>query len=201
MSGLADVADQVRHCHCCRLSSGRTLAVPGEGPENAAIMLIGEGPGYHEDQQGRPFVGPAGQFLESLLHSINLRRSEVFITNVVKCRPPENRDPMPDELAACRPHLDQQSALIKPKLVVTLGRFSMQIAFSGVTISSIHGTAKRVGDIVYMPMFHPAAALHQQRYRSLIEQDFLKIPALLAELRSVEPEDGLSQSPEQLSLF
>ncbi len=201
MSELAELADQVRSCRLCRLAAGRTLAVPGEGPGNATIMLIGEGPGYHEDQQGRPFVGPAGQFLESLLQSINLRRADVFITNVVKCRPPENRDPLPDELAACRPYLDRQIALIKPKLVVTLGRFSMQIAFSGVTISAIHGKAKRVDDVVYVPMFHPAAALHQQRFRSMIEQDFLKIPALLAELRSVEPEDGPSTAPEQLSLF
>ncbi len=201
MSEIVQIAEEVRRCRLCRLASVRTLAVPGEGPEDAKIMLVGEGPGYHEDQQGRPFVGAAGQFLESLLHSINLRRSDVFITNVLKCRPPENRDPMPDELAACRPFLDRQIALIKPKIVVTLGRFSMQIAFSGVTISSVHGTAKRVGDLVYMPMFHPAAALHQQRFRSMIEQDFLKIPALLAELSSVEPEDGLSQPPEQLSLF
>jgi len=142
--------------------------VPGEGPENAKIMMVGEGPGYHEDQQGRPFVGPAGQFLEELLRSINLRRSDVYITNVVKCRPPENRDPMPDELVACRPYLDRQIALIRPKLVVTLGRYSLQIAFSGVSISAIHGTARRIGDVVYLPMFHPAAALHQQRFRSLI---------------------------------
>lgn len=175
--------------------------MPGEGPENAKIMMVGEGPGYHEDQQGRPFVGPAGQFLEELLRSINLRRSDVYITNVVKCRPPENRDPMPDELVACRPYLDRQIALIRPKLVVTLGRYSLQIAFSGVSISAIHGTARRIGDVVYLPMFHPAAALHQQRFRSLIEQDFLKIPALLAELKPVEPEDGASAAPEQLSLF
>lgn len=175
MSELAQLHDQVRSCPLCRLSNTRTLAVPGEGPEGPQILFVGEAPGYHEDQQGRPFVGAAGQFLESLLGSIDLRRTDVYITNIVKCRPPDNRDPQPDEIAACRPYLDRQIALLEPRLVVTLGRHSMQIAFPGATISRIHGQPKRIGDVVYLPMFHPAAALHQQRYRSLIEEDFLKI--------------------------
>jgi DNA polymerase len=163
-------------------------------------MFIGEAPGYHEDQQGRPFVGAAGQFLETLLASINLTRQDVYIANVIKCRPPNNRDPQPDEIEACRPYLSQQIALIKPKIIVTLGRFSMQLAFAGVTISRIHGTPKKIGDIVYFPMFHPAAALHQPRYRSFIEQDMLKIPEILADLQSIEAEDD-SPAPQQLSLF
>lgn len=201
MSELAQLHDQVRSCPLCRLSNTRTLAVPGEGPEGPQILFVGEAPGYHEDQQGRPFVGAAGQFLESLLGSIDLRRTDVYITNIVKCRPPDNRDPQPDEIAACRPYLDRQIALLEPRLVVTLGRHSMQIAFPGATISRIHGQPKRIGDVVYLPMFHPAAALHQQRYRSLIEEDFLKIPALLAELSTVEPEDDPDEAPEQLSFF
>jgi uracil-DNA glycosylase len=177
------------------------MAVPGEGPEKAKIMFVGEAPGFHEDQQGRPFVGAAGKFLEELLASINLSRRDVYIANVIKCRPPENRDPQPDEISACRPYLDQQIALIKPQIIITLGRFSMEIAFSGVSISRVHGLPKKVGDIVYFPMFHPAAALHQPKFRSAIETDMLKIPQILADLQSVEPEKTEPQAPQQLSLF
>lgn len=201
MSELAALYQQVRRCQRCPLSATRSMAVPGEGPENAAIMFIGEAPGFHEDQQGRPFVGAAGQFLDQLLASINMARRDVYICNVIKCRPPANREPLPDELQACRPYLDQQLALIKPKLVVTLGRFSMELAFSGVSISRIHGVAKKVGDVLYFPMFHPAAALHQPKYRSLIEQDMQKIPGILAGLQPVEPAAGPVEPPKQLSLF
>jgi len=203
MAELEELNEQIRHCRLCRLWQGATLAVPGEGPLNAKIMFVGEAPGFHEDQQGRPFVGAAGNFLESLLQSINLSRKDVFITNVVKHRPPNNRDPQPDELAACRPYLDRQIELIKPKIIVTLGRYSMELAFSGVTISRIHGQPKKVGDIIYFPMFHPAAALHQPRYRSLIEADMQKIPQILADLESVEEEEGEEGGapPQQLSLF
>jgi uracil-DNA glycosylase family 4 len=198
---LDQVHAQVRTCTLCRLAQTRTLAVPGEGPHDAKIMFIGEAPGFHEDQQGRPFVGAAGQFLEELLRSINLSRRDVFIANVIKCRPPGNRDPELDELAACRPYLDQQIALIKPKVIVTLGRFSMQLAFSGLSISRVHGTPKKVGDVIYFPMFHPAAALHQPKYRSAIESDMLKIPSLLTQLSPLEPEESKPQDPQQLSLF
>lgn len=177
------------------------MAVPGEGPEDAEIMFVGEAPGYHEDQQGRPFVGAAGQFLEKLLASINLTRNDVYITNVVKHRPPNNRDPQPDEIAACRPYLERQIELIKPKIIVTLGRYSMELAFAGVSITQVHGVPKRVGDIVYFPMFHPAAALHQPRYRSFIEQDILKIPQILADLQSLQDEKRKPRPPEQMSLF
>jgi len=183
------------------LAQGRHLAVPGEGPERPKILFIGEAPGFHEDQQGRPFVGAAGQFLEQLLASINLTRRDVFIANVIKCRPPENREPQPDELAACRPHLERQIALLKPKLIVTLGRFSMELAFAGVSISRVHGIPKKVGDVVYFPMFHPAAALHQPKFRSLIEQDILKIPPILADLESVKTEEEQPKPSQQLSLF
>jgi DNA polymerase len=199
---LEQLNQGIRQCQLCRLAQGRTLAVPGEGPENARIVLVGEAPGFHEDQQGRPFVGAAGQFLETLLASINLTRRDVYICNVIKCRPPGNRDPQPDELSACRPYLDKQLALIKPKIIVTLGRFSMELAFSGVTISRIHGMPKKVGEVVYFPMFHPAAALHQPRFRASIESDVLKLPQLLADLQSVEvAEPSPPEPPQQLSLF
>ncbi|OGO04911.1 MAG: uracil-DNA glycosylase [Chloroflexi bacterium RBG_13_56_8] len=198
---LQELHQQISVCPLCRLSRGRTSAVPGEGPARADLMFVGEAPGFHEDQQGRPFVGAAGQFLEKLLASINLSREDVFITNVVKCRPPNNRDPMPDELAACRPYLDEQITLVNPKLIVTLGRFSMELAFSGVTISRVHGMPKKVGDIVYFPMFHPAAALHQTRYRAQIEQDMLKIPQILADLQAFGAGEEKPHHPRQLSLF
>jgi uracil-DNA glycosylase len=201
MRELDEITRQVRQCTSCRLAEGRTMAVPGEGPDSVRIMFVGEAPGFHEDQQGRPFVGAAGQFLEKLLASINLSRREVYICNVIKCRPPSNRDPLPDELATCRPYLDQQIALIKPKVIVTLGRFSMELAFSGVSISRVHGIPKKIGDIVYFPMFHPAAALHQPKFRTFIESDMLKIPQILADLQAIEPEQTKPEAPTQLSLF
>jgi DNA polymerase len=201
MSELETLCEQIRNCQKCPLSRGRTLAVPGQGPEDAALMFIGEAPGFHEDQQGLPFVGAAGKFLDQLLASINLSRQDVYIANVIKCRPPDNRDPLPAERTACRPYLDKQIELIKPKMIVTLGRFSMQLAFSGVTISQIHGKPKKVGDLVYFPMFHPAAALHQPRFRVLIEQDMLKIPQILANIQSIEAEAEAPPPPEQLTLF
>src|SRR5579863_2645737 len=126
---LREVATEVSTCSKCDLCKGRTRAVPGEGSPTAKILFIGEGPGFNEDRQGRPFVGPSGQFLEELLKSIHLNRSDVFITNVVKCRPPENRDPLPDEIAACDDYLDRQIAAIQPQVIVTLGRFSMETVF------------------------------------------------------------------------
>ncbi len=201
MTTLEELNAQIRACQRCRLAKSRTLAVPGEGPSNAKIMFIGEAPGFHEDQQGRPFVGAAGQFLEELLASINLTRQQVFIANVVKCRPPNNRDPQPDEIEACRPFLEAQIALLKPKIIVTLGRYSMALAFSNVSISRIHGQPKRVGDIVYFPMFHPAAALHQPQYRALIERDILKLPQILADLEAIKPAPDEPSSPQQLRLF
>ena len=163
MSELGDLYQKIKVCQDCILSQGRTNAVPGEGPEDADIMFIGEGPGFHEDRQGRPFVGAAGNYLNELLEKIELSRDQVYITNVVKCRPPGNRDPQPEEIEACRPYLDTQIENIRPRLIVTLGRFSMQRYFPGASISRIHGQPKRVGNVIYYPMFHPAAALHQPR--------------------------------------
>jgi uracil-DNA glycosylase family 4 len=190
----------IRACTLCGLHKGRTQAVPGEGPINADIMFIGEGPGFHEDRQGRPFVGAAGQFLEELLASINLTRQQVYIANVVKCRPPGNRDPLPDELAACAPYLDRQIEVIRPKVIVTLGRFSMARFFPGASISKIHGQPKRVGNVLVVPMFHPAAALHQPKWRPVVEADFKKLPGFIAEAASFGEQKPPPQA-QQLSLF
>ena len=130
MSELTQLYDEVRRCQLCDLGKGRTKAVPGDGPETARIMFIGEAPGYHEDQQGIPFVGAAGKFLDELLAGIGMQRKDVYICNVIKCRPPGNRDPLPDEIQACQSYLDRQIALIKPRVVITLGRFSMARYFA-----------------------------------------------------------------------
>jgi DNA polymerase len=201
LSKLTELYREVRVCHKCILSEGRTNAVPGEGPEDAEIMFIGEGPGFHEDRQGRPFVGAAGKYLEELLATIDLRREDVYIANVVKCRPPGNRDPLPEEIEACRPYLDAQIDIVRPRLIVTLGRFSMQRYFPGASISRIHGQPKRVGNVIYYPMFHPAAALHQPRWRSLVEEDISKIPGLLSRLDEIEEDEPDVPQAEQLSLF
>jgi len=190
----------IRACTLCALHKGRIQAVPGEGPVNADIMFVGEGPGFHEDRQGRPFVGAAGQFLEELLASINLTRQQVYIANVVKCRPPGNRDPLPDELSACAPYLDRQIEVIRPKVIVTLGRFSMARFFPGASISKIHGQPKRVGNVLVVPMFHPAAALHQPKWRPVVEADFKKLPGFIAEAGSFGEEKPPPQA-QQLSLF
>ena len=202
MTEMEEIYAQIRACQKCDLGRGRTRAVPGEGPLSAAIVFIGEGPGYHEDQQGRPFVGAAGKYLSELLAGIHLSRSDVYITNVVKCRPPKNRDPLPEEIEACQAYLDQQVALIKPRVIVTLGRFSMARYFSGQTISRVHGQHRRVGDNVYFPMFHPAAGLHQPRYKAMIEEDFQRLAALLADLDHDETTPAAPPpTAQQLSLF
>ncbi|MCX6023122.1 MAG: uracil-DNA glycosylase [Chloroflexi bacterium] len=186
MSALTDLHQQIEKCTLCALAQGRNRAVPGEGPEDARILFVGEGPGMQEDRQGRPFIGPAGQFLNELLASIGLDRTKVYITNVVKSRPPNNRDPAPEEIAACAPWLEQQIAIIRPKIIVTLGRFSMARYFPGQTISRIHGTHKRVGDLTVFAMYHPAAALHQDRLKDTLRADIKKLPALLADLEAEE---------------
>jgi DNA polymerase len=205
---LDQIAAEVRSCLRCPLGKGRTHAVPGEGPANPRILLIGEGPGYHEDVQGRPFVGASGQYLEELLAGIRLRRKDVFITNVIKCRPPGNRDPEPVELAACRDYLDRQIALMHPDVIVTLGRFSMQRYFPGQSITRIHGQPRRVGDTFYLPLFHPAAVLRNPDWRTQMAADFARIPQLLAELdaeRAPKPPEPVQEDDEegytQLSLF
>ncbi len=176
---LATIAKQVAGCKDCALCQGRTNSVPGEGNPDADIMFIGEGPGFYEDQQGRPFVGASGKFLDDLLRSIGLDRKTVFIANVVKCRPPQNRDPQPDEIAACAKYLDAQVASIAPKVMVTLGRHSMQRYFPGESISRIHGQPRRKEGLIVVPMYHPAAALHQGSLRKVIESDFSRLPEFL----------------------
>lgn len=207
------IAQETRGCTLCGLHAGRTRAVPGEGPPDAKIMLIGEGPGYHEDRQGRPFVGPSGQLLDELLAMAGLKRSDVFIGNVVKCRPPQNRDPQPDEVATCTEHyLYRQIAVIDPDVVVTLGRFSMSLFLPGAKISRIHGQPHSVGGRLIVPMLHPAAALHQPQNRPLIEADFQRLPTLIAEAERAaaaaaaaapapKPNDDAEPPLEQLSLF
>ena len=203
MPELKSLYSEISACQRCSLGRSRTKSVPGEGPEDAAIMFIGEAPGFHEDQQGRPFVGAAGHFLEELLASINMTRRDVYICNVIKCRPPGNRDPMPNEIQACAEYLQKQIAHIKPRLIVTLGRYSMANYFPQVSISKIHGQAKRVGGVLVLPLYHPAAALHQPRYKADIEADFKKIPVLLKEAAAVDepPAPAGPKGAEQLSLF
>jgi len=198
MSALSELHNEIAVCQRCDLYKYRTKAVPGEGSENAEIMFIGEAPGWHEDQQGLPFVGPAGQYLDNLLVSINLKRGQVYIANVIKCRPQGNRDPLPAEISACRKWLDRQIEVIHPKMIVTLGRYSMAMFFSGKSISQIHGTAQKRDNIIYYAMYHPAAALHQQSLRRTIEEDMLKIPSLLAEAKNIVEAEPPSQ---QLSMF
>jgi DNA polymerase len=204
---LEQIAAEVRACQRCPLGKGRTHAVPGEGPADARVMFIGEGPGFHEDQQGRPFVGASGQYLEELLASIGYHRRQVYIANVIKCRPPANRDPEPAELAACRGYLDRQLELIKPWVIVTLGRFSMDRYFPGQSISRIHGRPKRVGDLFYLPMFHPAAALRNPDWRREMAKDIQRIPEMLKELEAAKApppplkDDAEGGKFEQLSLF
>ncbi len=199
---LNQIAEEVAVCTACKLHHSRKNAVPGEGPVTADLMFIGEGPGFHENEQGRPFVGAAGKFLEELLGTIGLKREDVFIGNVVKCRPPGNRDPMPEEIEACSSYLERQIEAINPKVIITLGRFSMARYFPNAKISQIHGQAKEVDGRLIVPMYHPAAALHQPSLRSVVQEDFAQLPAMIAsgvaEPTPDEPEEG---DPEQLSFF
>ncbi|MCJ7654539.1 MAG: uracil-DNA glycosylase [Dehalococcoidia bacterium] len=198
MSALTELYQQIALCNKCDIARLRTKVVPGEGAENAGIMFIGEAPGWHEDQQGRPFVGQAGQYLDRLLLSIGLNRQQVYIANVIKCRPPDNREPLPTEIQNCCDWLDSQIDIIKPRMIVTLGRYSMARYFPGKSISKIHGTAVKRDNTIYFAMYHPAAALHQQSLRNEIETDMLKIPKLIAEMNKVQEE---KPQPQQLNMF
>jgi len=199
---LDEVATLVRSCGRCELCRGRTNAVPGHGNLTTEIMLIGEAPGQNEDKQGLPFIGASGQFLNHLLASIELSRDDVFITNIVKCRPPGNRDPLPDEIAACGSYLDTQIDAIDPLMIVTLGRFSMSKWFPNERISRIHGQARTFGQRVVVPMYHPAAALHQASLRSTIEADFERLPRILAQAREqLAPADEAADPINQMRLF
>jgi uracil-DNA glycosylase family 4 len=198
MSALAQLCNEIIACRECELANYRTKAVPGEGAEDADLLFIGEAPGWHEDQQGRPFVGPAGQFLDQLLASIGLSREEVYIANVIKCRPPQNRDPLPVEIQSCRKWLDRQIEIIQPEMIITLGRYSLARYFPNQSISKIHGKPRKLQGVIYYPMYHPAAALHQGSLRQTIETDMLKIPKILAQGKELPQDEVESQ---QLNLF
>jgi uracil-DNA glycosylase len=188
-TALEVIATEVRACTACRLHVGRTQAVPGEGHPSTEVLFVGEGPGYNEDRQGRPFVGAAGSFLTELLGSVGWKRDEVFITNVVKCRPPDNRDPEPDEIAACAPFLRRQVEALDPALIVTLGRHSMGRFMPGARIGQVHGTTApadpetgaRGADV--FAMYHPAAALHQGSLRRTLIDDMARVPGALVTAR------------------
>jgi uracil-DNA glycosylase family 4 len=184
---LAALADRVRACTACAMAATRTNAVPGEGSPTARVLFVGEGPGYNEDRQGRPFVGAAGSFLNQMLASIGLSREDVYIANMVKCRPPENRDPLPEELAACAHFLDEQIALIAPRVIVPLGRHALSRWFPGGSISRLRAKARRVEGRLIFPLYHPAAALHNGGLRATIEADFRALGDLLASLGAPEP--------------
>ena len=213
-AALSAIASQIKDCTKCELYKGTTNAVPGAGNPNAEIMFIGEGPGFHEDRQGLPFVGRSGDYLTYLIKLIGLERDQVFITNVVKHRPSENRDPQPDEIIACKSYLDKQIDIIQPAVIATLGRFSMARYFPDAKISSIHGQPKYGGDpiIAYYPLFHPAAALRNPGLRKDMEADFHRLHDVIAEVKKrrsgdTQPPDEAQKPPDddrplqQLTLF
>ena len=188
---LATVALEVSACTRCPLHVGRTRTVPGEGNPLSDVLLVGEGPGAREDATGRPFVGPAGQLLDELLRAIGWSREQVFIANVVKCRPPANRDPEPDEISACRPYLDRQEAALDPAVIVTLGRHSLRRYLPDARIGEVHGRLRRSGGRFVFPMYHPAAALHQASLRETLFADMRGLPAaLLTARQAIEAEQS-----------
>ena len=211
MDTLAEVAQLVKHCTDCPLHQGRINAVPGEGAAAADIMFIGEGPGSEEDRRGLPFVGPAGRFLDELLASIGMRREQVFIANMIKCRAPQNRDPLPAEMAACGKYLDRQIQLVDPRLIVTLGRFALGRFFPGESITRARGKVRKKDGLFIYPVMHPAAALHRQENRAAIVADFKAIPSVLEDLArtaavqqpAVQEPAAQTQTPQpqQLTLF
>lgn len=203
---LEEIAKKVAGCQKCPLYKNATNPVPGEGNPEAEVMFIGEGPGYHEDQEGRPFVGQAGKLLDKLIESIGLRREEVFIANVVKHRPPENRDPLPEEINACQEYLNEQIRVINPKIIVTLGRFSMNEFLPGEYISKVHGQARFVdfsGERrTVIPQYHPAAALRSTRVMEELKSDFQKIARFLGgNFEEIDEPETVKDEEKQLGLF
>ena len=206
---LEAYAAQTAACTRCRLAEGRTQVVFGNGDPSADLMFVGEAPGFHEDQQGMPFVGQAGKLLDQLLAGIGLSRDMVFVANVLKCRPPGNRDPMPDEIEACESHLFRQVELIKPKVVATLGNFSTKL-LSGkqLGITRVHGQEQQVTlggrAVVLYPLYHPAAALYTPAMLKVLQEDFRRIPELLGRVVEPEPEPApllVAEPAVQLGLF
>jgi DNA polymerase len=202
-AALEQIADEVRECTRCRLHEGRTRAVPGEGDPDTEVVFVGEGPGFNEDREGRPFVGRAGGLLVRLLAHIGWRREDVFITNVVKCRPPDNRDPQPDEIAACAGYLRHQLEVLDPAVVVTLGRHSMGTFMPGARIGQVHGTtapadpATGARDALVFAMYHPAAALRTASIERESFEDVARVPSVL--LRARERRAGGAPSPEPVA--
>ena len=203
-AALEVIASEVRACTRCRLHETRTRAVPGEGDPDTEVVFVGEGPGMNEDREGRPFVGRAGGLLVRLLGSIGWQRDDVFITNVVKCRPPDNRDPEPDEIAACAPYLRRQLEVLDPAVVVTLGRFSMQAFIPGARIGQVHGTTHPVdpetgaANALAFAMYHPAAALRSSGVEQTSFEDVARVPDVLLRarrLRAGEPEPAVGAAP------
>jgi uracil-DNA glycosylase family 4 len=201
-AALDAIAAEVAVCTRCRLHQTRTRAVPGEGTAATEVVFVGEGPGFNEDRQGKPFVGQAGALLTELLAAVGWSRDEVFITNVVKCRPPENRDPEPDEIAACGPFLGRQLEALDPALVVTLGRFSMARFSPGARIGQVHGTFRKADpesgapEALTFAMYHPAAALHQGSLKATLFRDMEGVPAALIEARSLRVAVPAQPDPE-----
>ena len=207
---LSEIAEEVKICQRCELHHLRKNAVPGEGPADAKIMFIGEGPGFHENEQGRPFVGQAGKFLDELLAAAGLLRKQVFIANVVKCRPPGNRDPKEEELAACADFLERQIAAIKPRIIVTLGRFSMARYMPLAKISQVHGKPIWDDERLIVPMYHPAAALHQPPLKATLISDFRRLPEWVKQVEERHPRQSVEAkqtekpekpTPSQLTFF
>ncbi|HOJ02222.1 MAG TPA: uracil-DNA glycosylase [Anaerolineaceae bacterium] len=208
---LVDIRAEIAQCTKCPLARTRKNTVPGEGSADAEIMFIGEGPGFYENEQGKPFVGQAGKFLDELLAYAGLKREQVFITNVVKCRPPDNRDPEPSELEACSSFLDRQIACLHPKVIVTLGRHSMGKFLPNAKVSQIHGRSAWVRGQLIVAMYHPAAGLHQPTLKSTIIADFRKLPEIIEQARKSEmiqkanpqseEEEPHKEDPTQLSFF
>ena len=200
MSDFDALERRVKACTRCTLSQKRTNAVPGEGSRSADVVFVGEGPGFHEDQQGRPFVGPAGRLLDELLASVGLDRKDVYITNMIKCRPPNNRDPLPGEIEACKPYLDEQIEMIAPKVIVALGRYSFSKFFPDEPIGKARGKPRRWNGLIVYPMYHPAAALRNGSLRAALERDFQSLLPLLEKgLPSARPQEA--DQSEQLSLL
>ncbi|HVS48077.1 MAG TPA: uracil-DNA glycosylase [Candidatus Dormibacteraeota bacterium] len=190
--------DEIRSCKNCGLHATRTQAVPGVGPSPADIMIVGEAPGFNEDRQGEPFVGAAGKLLDTLLARIGLSRADVYITNVLKCRPPMNRDPMPNEAESCSPYLKRQLDLVQPKVVLILGRHALERLMPGQgSISRVHGSLVRRGDVAYVPLYHPAAALHNGALVADLEHDFDRVKAYLEKLLAPPPPPVPVAPPKQ----
>lgn len=198
---LDAIAADIRACTACPLASGARQAVPGEGSGESGLFFLGEAPGYHEDVQGRPFVGAAGQLLDELLEGIGLDRTKVFITNVVRHRPPENRDPLPVEVAACDVHLKRQLEVLRPRVIVTLGRHAMYKFLPAESISRVHGKPRVVAGQTIFPMFHPAAALRQPGLKGTLIADFAALALFVATAPAIARPEEAQRPADQMTLF